>query len=394
MSGPIEEISRALPLHEALKEWVPADLWAEYESAQASLPNLSRPCWLNWSGSRQGWLNAQVDFDARRKRLADELRRAQQAIKYHFDGKVRCGELIIYLAGDLTDENPRRLRANAWPSIGYGFNSNQIRAPGGKTLFAYVTQASPEIRQADTECSSEPRPHKSVAGGLAQAAEEEEGPPPRVALELGVHAGVTEFWMAKLALSADQEDGGEFALTGIGFENVFRFSREARGPLDFAWFTAVGAGLDSGATNAVEFGPIVSVSSGSVSLVLNPFFEKTFGENREDGIAFTYAGRLTYELASQLNVGIEAYGEVENLGNAPHVRDQVHRIGPVLYLGTLHGAHSSSHGHSAHSHVSDGHDHKHAKHGHSEWHAEIGFLFGLTQATPDAALKLNVGLEF
>lgn len=226
------------------------------------------------------------------------------------------------------------------------------------------------------------------------AAEEEEGAPPRVALELGVHAGVTEFWMAKLALSADQEDGGEFALTGIGFENVFRFSREARDPLDFAWFTAVGAGLDSGATNAVEFGPIVSVSSGSVSLVLNPFFEKTFGENREDGIAFTYAGRLTYELASQLNVGIEAYGEVENLGNAPHVRDQVHRIGPVLYLGTLHGAHSSSHGHSAHSQVSDGHDHKHAKHGHSEWHAEIGFLFGLTQATPDAALKLNVGLEF
>jgi len=29
-----------------------------------------------------------------------------------------------------------------------------------------------------------------------------------------------------------------------------------------------------------------------------------------------------------------------------------------------------------------------------EWHAEIGVLFGLTEAAPDTALKLNFGLDF
>ena len=227
------------------------------------------------------------------------------------------------------------------------------------------------------------------------AAEGAEKAPPRAAVELGVHAGVTEFWMAKLALGAEREEGGSLALTSIALENVFRFSREARAPLDFAWFTAVGAGLGSGATNTIEFGPIVSFTAGRASLVLNPFFEKTFGENREEGIAFTYAWRLAYQVAHQLSVGIEGYGEVENLGNAPHFQDQVHRIGPVLYLGTLHGAHSSSKGHGAHNSVANGHlHHEHAKQGHGEWHAEIGVLFGLTEATPDTALKLNVGLEF
>lgn len=221
-----------------------------------------------------------------------------------------------------------------------------------------------------------------------------EKPPPRMAVELGLHAGLTEFWMSKLALGVE-EDGGSLAVTSIALENVFRFSRVASAPLDFAWFTALGAGLESGSTNVVEFGPIVSYTVGPASLVLNPFFEKTFGENREEGIAFTYAWRLAYQVSHKLSVGVEGYGEIENLGNTPPVRDQIHRIGPVLYLGTLHGAHSSSRGHGAHNSVAGGHHHReYAGRGHGEWHAEIGVLFGLTEATPDTALKLNVGIEF
>ncbi|MEZ5815942.1 MAG: hypothetical protein R3D44_02540 [Hyphomicrobiaceae bacterium] len=218
---------------------------------------------------------------------------------------------------------------------------------------------------------------------------------PRAAAELGVHAGVTDFWMAKLALGAEREEGGSLALTAVALENVFRFTRTARGPVDFAWFTAVGAGLGSESTNAVEFGPIVSYAAGPTSLVLNPFFEKTFGKNHEEGIAFTYAWRLAHQIARQLSVGLEGYGEIENIGNAPDVQHQVHRIGPVLYLGSLHGAQSSPHGHGASASTVGGHDHNaHAGQGLGEWRAEIGVLFGLTEATPGTALKLNVGLEF
>ena len=166
------------------------------------------------------------------------------------------------------------------------------------------------------------------------------------------------------------------------------------GPLRTSPGSRLSAQAQSGATNTIEFGPIVSFTAGRASLVLNPFFEKTFGENREEGIAFTYAWRLAYQVAHQLSVGIEGYGEVENLGKAPHFQDQVHRMGPVLYFGTLHGVHSSSKGHGAHNSVASGHlHHEQAKQSRGEWHAEIGVLFGVTKATPDTALKLNVGLE-
>lgn len=237
----------------------------------------------------------------------------------------------------------------------------------------------------------------------------------RAAHELAIHGGVTQFWTTKLTLGLEREDGGSYRATSIASENVLRLWPEREGSLDVAWFTAVSLGLDSGEPHDVEFGPIVSLAAGPLALVLNPFLEKTFGRNREEGIGFTYGWRATYSLSEQLAVGIEGYGVIENLGNAPDADDQIHRIGPVIYLGHLHGGPRHDHdtdagGHGAHG---AGHDHANGQGGHEhghgsrqttkvhtglaqgpEWHAEIGVLFGLTEATPDAALKLNLGLDF
>ncbi|MBL8564181.1 MAG: hypothetical protein JNM89_00520 [Hyphomicrobiaceae bacterium] len=236
--------------------------------------------------------------------------------------------------------------------------------------------------------------------GLPAADPAEEHGSVRAAHEIAYHRGVTDFWMTKIAFGIERESGGDYQLTSVASENVFRFTSAPSGPLDFGWFTAVSAGLASGESNSVEFGPIVSLSSGPVALVLNPFLEKTFGENREEGIAFAYAWRATYEIAERLSVGIEGYGEIENLGHAPPAAEQVHRIGPVLYLGHVHGArhgaeeagHLAGHGHGAHEsgvHGMAGHDGEAP-----DWHAEVGVLFGLTEATPDAALKVNIGADF
>ena len=233
----------------------------------------------------------------------------------------------------------------------------------------------------------------------------------RAAHEFALHGAVTDFWMAKLALGIARAPGDSYAATTLALENVFRLTPRARGALDFAWFTSVSAGLESGASHAVEFGPVVSLDAGKVSIVLNPFFEKTFGENREEGIAFAYGWRATHEIADKLAVGVEGYGEVETIGNAPDAAEQVHRIGPVLYLGHMHGARRHAHGASPqHAGQSAGHGHHHGAGPHEgheheahnqagsnhagDWHAEVGVLFGLTEATPDAALKINVGADF
>lgn len=237
------------------------------------------------------------------------------------------------------------------------------------------------------------------------AAEEEDGDEhghamPRTAHEAAVHTGVTSFWMSKLAFTFSREDGERYRADAIASENVFRFTPQRGGPLDLGWFTAVSAGLNGDATNAFEFGPILTLASGPLALTLNPFLEKTFGRKREDGIAFTYGWRATYAFSETFAIGVEGYGEVENIGDAPPVSEQVHRIGPVLYLGHMHGAVHG--GHSGQSHHQGGashgaHEHAdeagHPSHG-GDLHAEIGLLFGLTQETPDVALKFNIGADF
>ena len=214
----------------------------------------------------------------------------------------------------------------------------------------------------------------------------------RAAHEVDIHTDVTDFWMAKLALDFEREAGDDYAFTAIASENVFRLDKWTPRFFDAAWFTALSAAIDSEATNSVEFGPVLSLTSGSTALVLNPFFEKTFGQNREDGIAFTYAWRATYTFNEHLSIGVEGYGEVENIGNAPPADEQVHRVGPVLYLGPMHGA--PNHPASQHAHGTGVEDQASAHNEEAEWFGEIGVLFGLTDSTADTAVKLNAGVHF
>ncbi|MEQ1719413.1 MAG: hypothetical protein ABL907_26050 [Hyphomicrobium sp.] len=235
--------------------------------------------------------------------------------------------------------------------------------------------------------------------GASHAHEDGGHAPLAAAHEFAIHGGLTDFWMAKVALAAEREDGGDYALSSVALENVFRLpNARSTGAFDAAWFTALSAGVDSGATNAIEFGPVLSLASGPVTLTLNPFLEKTFGHNREDGIAFTYGWRATYEIAERLSIGLEGYGEIENVANAPAARDQIHRFGPVIYLGHVHGG-ARSHAHGDHvAETGTGHGAQSLPEAQdtpgSDWHAEIGILFGMTHATPDTAVKLNIGTDF
>lgn len=207
--------------------------------------------------------------------------------------------------------------------------------------------------------------------------------PVRAAHELSAHLDVSDFWMAKAALGFERLSGGDYDVTYAALENVFRFTRWRPAAFDAAWFTSLSGGFND-TPDAIEFGPVLQLETGPISWVFNPFLEKTFGDNREPGIALSYAWRASTEIAEKLSIGIEGYGAVEDLGNAPATNDQIHRIGPVLYLGEVHGhqGHASgAHGGGAHAHG-------------PEWHGEIGVLFGLTDATPDAALKVNIEAHF
>jgi hypothetical protein len=128
--------------------------------------------------------------------------------------------------------------------------------------------------------------------------------------------------------------------------------------LGLGWFTSVEVAADRATTNAVIFGPIAYWKAERFSALVNPFFEKTFGQNREEGIAFSYTWQAKIEIEKGLGIGVEGLGRIESL-------PQDHRIGPSLYVTRELG-------------------------GGQEVEIGVGTLIGMTRGSPDATLKLNV----
>jgi hypothetical protein len=122
---------------------------------------------------------------------------------------------------------------------------------------------------------------------------------------------------------------------------------------------------------AVEFGPLVELPLGRLTNTANAIFERSFGEDRESPtVGFEYAWQSVVDIAGGFGAGFEAFGEIEKIANdPPSADDQEHRIGPVALFEAELG----------------------------EWGEigiEVGFLFGLTNATPDNTFKCNLEYEW
>lgn len=142
-----------------------------------------------------------------------------------------------------------------------------------------------------------------------------------------------------------------------------------KGGLGLGWHTALQGGIHRGATNSVVFGPIIKVGAESFAVSLNPYVEKTFGRNHEPGVAFIYGWQAKIDIREGFAIGVEGVGRVDDIGNAPPWSEQDHRIGPALFFEWPVGGSRSV-------------------------LLDVAALAGLTEATPTASLKLNVGTKF
>jgi hypothetical protein len=192
----------------------------------------------------------------------------------------------------------------------------------------------------------------------------------RSAHDKSLDYGVTDRWrLSGIAKFERPEDSG-LRFAAVGIENLFVFK-----PIDdkkdidvgFGWFVGVQGAVHNEVQNNVQFGPVVSLKADKVSFNANPFFEKTFGRNKIDGLAFVYGWNAKYELSKTLSVGIEGFGVVENIGGGTPLDEQQHRIGPALF-----------------SEIAITKDYAITP--------DLGVLFGLTKGTPDVTVKLNIGI--
>ena len=242
---------------------------------------------------------------------------------------------------------------------------------------AQFSVQSPKVEKGELEIET----HSSVQSGLP---DDEDAI--RHGHEIEAGYGFTDFWKAELGITVQKPVDDALEASSIELTNIFQLGTATRWNATFGVLAAVSIGLQGDEPDAFEFGPLVEFGDENRSLILNGIFEKTFGDNREHGIGFEYAAQIKFAVGHGMSLGAEAFGEIEDIGNAPSFDDTELRIGPAVFF-------------SFGDEKAGGKDDDDAKGAKSadkdpEVKAGLGLLFGATDATPDLTVKWDLEVSF
>lgn len=252
------------------------------------------------------------------------------------------------------------------------------------------------IKSPEIEKGIEVETHGSIQSGFPDAEEEDAEGRIRHGHEVSIGYGLTDFWKAELGLTFQKPVDDGLEASSIEFENTFQLGTLDRWNATFGLLASVSLGLGGAdEPNAFEFGPLVQFGDEKTgTVILNGIFEKTFGDNREDGVGFEYAAQLRLPVAEKIGLGAEAFGEIEDIGNAPSFDDTELRVGPMLFL-SFGEDDDDAKGKKGKRGGGDDDD-KGLRSGAEEPKIEIGMgvLFGATEVTPDVTFKWDLEVSF
>jgi hypothetical protein len=182
--------------------------------------------------------------------------------------------------------------------------------------------------------------------------------------------GLTDYWQFKGGIVGDRHDDRDWQVTTVFAETVLEFVDAKKTGIGFGWFTGIGGAVYHDTTNVTTFGPIIKFAHQAVSLTLNPFFEKTFGQNREPGMAFAYGWQASVDMKKGVTLSLAGFGHIANIGgHTPAFEAQEHKIGPLIGF-EAEVAENRTLG------------------------LEMGVFFGLTDATADTAVKAKLSYTY
>lgn len=255
-------------------------------------------------------------------------------------------------------------------------------------------EAEDDVNEKKVILEKKPKSKKKEEG-------EEEEEEVRHGHEISIGYGVTDFWKAEIGIVAQKFEGGDFEATSLEFENTLELFSSDRATLGF--LAAISFGVNDVEPHAFEFGPLVEFGDDEKSLILNGIFEKTFGENREEGMGFEYAAQAKFAVAKRIGLGVEAFGEIENILDVPSFDETELRVGPAIFFTTEEGngdegknGNGNGNGKNGKGKGDDNGEDESLKRGEEvpEVEAAIGVLFGVTDATPDVTLKWDIEITF
>ena len=189
---------------------------------------------------------------------------------------------------------------------------------------------------------------------------------------LGLGYGVTEWWFTEVYAEWEREAGSgeETAFEAFEWENRFQLTDPGEYWADLGLLVEYERTDDSNSPDKIELGLLAAKEVGKFNLAYNLVVEREVGTNASDDVELAQAFQVKYRLDPTFEPGIELYSEFGAIGDMPGVDEQEHYIGPVVE-GKIPLGDSGT-----------------------KLKYNVGYMFGLTDETPDGAVKAIVELEF
>ena len=180
--------------------------------------------------------------------------------------------------------------------------------------------------------------------------------------------GVTDWWKTAFVSRLDKPGDGTLRYDSTAWENIFELTDEESSWLGSGLYLEYKLADEDDVADKLEAKLLLEKTWSGLVNTLNLVFEKEVGEHREESVEFEYAWRTKKEIGHEMALGIEAFGELGEIKNTHSLEDQEHIIGPVFY-----------------------HEVELAD---FELEYNLGWLAGLTDASPDNTFRWQLEFEF
>jgi high-affinity iron transporter len=184
--------------------------------------------------------------------------------------------------------------------------------------------------------------------------------------ELGY--GITDWWFSSLFVEYGRGASGRLQHDSNAWENHFQFTEPGKYWLDVGGYLEYEAPVDSSSPNKLETKLLLEKPIGRFVNTANIIIEREVGGGASNDVPLSYAWRTKYKLQQEFEPGVEVYGELGTLADVRAGNAQMLQLGPV-FTG------------------------KFRLGGTSKVAYEAGYLFGLSSASPDGAVKLLLEYE-
>lgn len=241
------------------------------------------------------------------------------------------------------------------------------------TVLPRGARAEFEIPEVDAEKGAFEAEYRGASHwGLPRSDEDDNRELLRQSHELELQYGLTDWWMLRLTPNVEEPNGENIELAFIGVETQFVLVSRKGGLLGIALMAGYGPYslfIDDEQVDEFEFGPVMELAPGRWLFTLNPRLTDEPANDDQEWLGFEYAAQARYSVTDRWGVAVLGFGEIEELVKTGPFDAQEHVLGPSLYVFSATDAER-------------------------EWTLGAGVLFGLTESSPDAALRITFAMEY